>query len=369
MFDNILMGKASPFLILLWKILFYVPSRVYRFFFFLDQKRRKRLRKKLLPFENKPTISIGNITLGGSGKTMVGLSLVKYLVREGMVVAVVLRGYKGSLEREESAVLNEKNYLLAGDEAQLYYNIVRKNKGMVLVGYKKDISWLKAQQESDVVLLDDGFQRSEIPRSLDILCFDAGVGTGNGSLFPAGYLRQPLQDASKADCWFIKNTSSDEFCSKILLNSFRAGHYFFRPVVQYLENLEGERESFESLSGETILCFCAIGNPDSFFSLVHEKIKPQQMYCEFFPDHYDYTPHSLRSLEEKYSHCDKMLCTSKDFAKIYPLRKQISGKLQKKLYFLGIDIKIYASDSRGVEWGQIIGPGIKNLDNINKNAI
>lgn len=363
------MGKAHPLFTRLWKSVFFLPSQLYYVLFIIDQAIKKRRKNILVPYHKKTTISIGNITLGGSGKTMVGLSLAKYLVDQGLKVAVVLRGYKGRLCKEDSVLLTERNRDQAGDEGQLYYDVLKKSGGTVFVGKRKDVSWKKSQETGDIVLLDDGFQRRDIPRDIDILCFDSGIGLGNGALFPAGYLRQPLDSAADVHFTFFKTSTDNPLFLPDFRKSFKCQCFFFQPVPLFLQNLEGERLCRPDLSGETVLCFCAIGNADSFFTAVKENIALQRVYFREFSDHLEYSVSFLKKLEEKYSDCFIMICTQKDFVKIRTIQKQIPSKLKKKLYFLGIDIKIYSETSHKTMGWQDIDPLFKFLDKSENHAI
>lgn len=155
-----------------------------------------------------PVIGIGNIVSGGSGKTPFTLALAKAALRDGLDVAVSHRGYKGLLESSPTVISRGEGPLfpasVCGDEAWL---IAASLPSMpVVVGKDRlaSIALLEAlEPKPSLLLMDDVFQNHKVFKDIQIACFDAGVGIGNGRVIPAGYLREDLSALKRADLCLI----------------------------------------------------------------------------------------------------------------------------------------------------------------------
>ncbi len=165
-----------------------------------DLYRRGVLATRRLPCK---VVSVGNLTLGGTGKTPTTMELARRIHAMGWRVAVVSRGYRGSAEDRGAVVSDGRRLLLsaaeAGDEPCL---IARRLPGVpVVVGKDRWAAGMTAVQRfsSQVVILDDGFQHLRLNRDLDLLLFDAQAPLGNGRVFPGGRLREPSRAARRCD--------------------------------------------------------------------------------------------------------------------------------------------------------------------------
>jgi len=156
-----------------------------------------------------PVISIGNITLGGTGKTPFTIYLAKKLKNEGFSPAVLSRGYRGSAEKMNLLVSNGRELLCSaeesGDEPRL---MAEKLPGiMVAVGSNRFKSARLCHQEkspeTNIFILDDGFQHIQLQRDLDIVLIDATNPFGGEMLVPSGILREPLSSLARADAFVI----------------------------------------------------------------------------------------------------------------------------------------------------------------------
>lgn len=150
-----------------------------------------------------PVISVGNITVGGNGKTPMTIFLANRLGARGLSVAVVSRGYGAKVKARAPKLVGEEGRVLldateAGDEPVL---IAQKTKASVIVSADRVLGARYAfeHQGADVVLLDDGFQHWPIERDLDVVMVDGEEPFGNGRLLPAGTLREPSEALSRAD--------------------------------------------------------------------------------------------------------------------------------------------------------------------------
>lgn len=215
----------------------------------------------------RPVISIGNLTAGGTGKTPTAALLARMLLGHGLRVALLSRGYGGSLEGETRIVSDGRTVFLsateAGDEPVL---LARTVPGlMVVIGADRHQAGLLAEQElaPDIFLLDDGFQHMRLHRDLNILLLDCRNPFGNGRTLPAGLLREPRSAAARADLViFTRCTGGDAPAAPAGLPSCRAGHR-----LTALEPLPaGEAIPFAALSGERVFAFAGIAEPEHFFA-------------------------------------------------------------------------------------------------------
>mgnify|MGYP003321219454 CR=1 FL=1 len=160
-----------------------------------------------------PVISIGNLTLGGTGKTPAVIEIGKILQRSGYTVSVLLRGYKGNYGGNPLLVSDGKDLkttsLVAGDEAL----VIAKNLPGALVTVSKDRvkagKWVEQWSSANIHLLDDGFQHRKLYRSLNLLLIDVTNPFGSGYLFPAGFLREPLKELRRADAVILTRTQNN----------------------------------------------------------------------------------------------------------------------------------------------------------------
>ena len=159
---------------------------------------------------NRPVISIGNLTLGGTGKTPTVIALGKMLQGAGYSVSVLLRGYKGRhrggplLVSDGRRIRSES--ALAGDEAL----VIARNLPGALVTVGKDRAragrWIESRRPVDLHLLDDGFQHRKLHRCLDLVLVDVTNPFGGGQVVPAGQLREPLEALRRADAVILTRT-------------------------------------------------------------------------------------------------------------------------------------------------------------------
>ncbi len=258
-----------------------------------------------------PVISVGNITLGGTGKTPFILYLLE-LYKEKRVV-VLTRGYKGKIE----GVVEDKDGF--SDEARLIKK--RFPEVVVIAGKNRYSNYLKYRdnhQTPDLVILDDGFQHRKIKRNLDIVMFDGKLLLGNGLLFPAGPLREPLQTVNNfANLVIIKDGDEDV---KLLLKRL----FPKKPVFNFVSDsyklitLAGNEIILENLMNSKTVAFCGIGNPDSFKnSLKKIKITPETFIS--FGDHIDYNSLVVNKILSVAA--DYYITTEKDAVKLTTLWK------------------------------------------------
>ena len=280
-----------------------------------------------------PVISVGNLTMGGSGKTPVVIYLAEMLVARGFKPAVVSRGYKGKA-RADVTVVSDSNTILvdsavAGDEPVLISR--RVDKAVVATGKKRYIPCRKVIDAygCDVIILDDGFQHLPVKRDIDLVLFDTVFFAGNSRVFPGGDLREPVSSLNRCTAFLITgvnqlNYKRAEKCAELLHSKFPLQPIFktgsrYKNVHEVLpENSRGPTSTIPVASlPEKLIVFSGIANPLRFkLSLELESIP----FLEFipFPDHHNYSADDIKMLSEKAkTHgAAGFLTTEKDFVRI-----------------------------------------------------
>jgi tetraacyldisaccharide 4'-kinase len=273
-----------------------------------------------------PVISVGNIAVGGTGKTPLVMTLAKGLMDRKIPVAVLSRGYKK--EKDSSPLVSDgKTVFLSpresGDEPFLMAEVL---KGVpVLVGKDRFANGQVALQRFGIrgLLLDDGYQHLRLLRDLNILLIDSQTGFGDGHLLPRGILREPLSHLRRAQIFLLTKVESRDACQgleKKLLEIHplsQVFHSHYEPLD--LVGPAGEQEELHSFKGKKVLALSGIANPDYFSSLL-KKSGMEIVREAIYPDHYRYTENDLASIEENRKGTDWVVTTEKDMLKWKNLR-------------------------------------------------
>ncbi len=251
------------------------------------------------------TICVGNIYLGGTGKTPSVIKLYKILKKHGLKVAVGKKFYKSQLD--EISLLESETLLITGTSRN---KIIDKT----LI------------EKKDLLIFDDGLQDKNISYDIKLVCFDLDLFVGNGQLIPAGPLREKLSSIRKYDAVFLKGQSDNFKKFQQLLKNYNPNIQIFKTYYKPT-NLEkfDKRENY--------LLFSGIGNPNSFkkillennFNIVDDII---------FPDHFEYKEKDLQKIKAR---ADKLMAqivtTEKDYVKI-------NENFRSKINFLKIELEI-----------------------------
>lgn len=307
---------------LLIEYLLYPFTFLYRILFWWDKKRTKSFK-----LNNSIVWSVGNLSVGGTGKTPFTLYLIELALRNiGQEVYVLSRGYGGNKSNEGMEVLLNSKPENTGDEPFL----IKKNhpEARVLVGknrYKSFESYASKTESLKFVILDDGFQHHAIFRDHDFVLIDAENGLGNGKVFPSGKLRESedaLNRASSVVFTKVKdvnrykvNALKDKLEKKYSHLDFY--HFHYSPVC--FTNLLGHTLSLDEMKFRDVYLFSGIANPESF----RDTVKP---YCRtilgerIYSDHYNYTETDLANLYSELKSGTVLLCTEKDFVKLTHLQ-------------------------------------------------
>jgi tetraacyldisaccharide 4'-kinase len=272
-----------------------------------------------------PVISIGNITVGGTGKTPLVMALAKGLMEKGISVAILSRGYKG--KRISAPVVSDGKTIFlspeeAGDEAFL---MARACRGIpVLVGKDRFTNGRIALQQFGVkgLLLDDGYQHLALSRNINILLIDSYIGFGDHTLLPRGILREPLSHLRRTNIFLLTKVEDPQTVQPLerkihqILPSSQVFHSHYEPVSLLSPN-DGVEE-LDSLRGRKILTLSGIANP-LYFSSMLRKCGADIVGEAVFPDHHPYTPEDLSSVAEKSKRADCIVTTEKDMVKLKQL--------------------------------------------------
>ncbi len=272
-----------------------------------------------------PVISVGNITVGGTGKTPLVMALAKGLMDRGIPVAILSRGYKGK-KASGPLVGDGRIVSLSPEESGDEPFLMAKSLKDIPVFVAKDrfATGRMALQRFNVrgLLLDDGYQHLRLYRDLNILLVDSHVGFGDQHLLPRGILREPLPYLRRANLFLLTKVEDPEECRSLetTLRDFQPSspifHSHYEPIG--LIGLAEEWEELHSLKGKRALVFSGIANPVYFSSLV-KKCGMEIVKEISFPDHHFYTAKDLASLEKEGKGTDWFVTTEKDMVKLMGL--------------------------------------------------
>jgi tetraacyldisaccharide 4'-kinase len=287
----------------------------------------------------RPVISVGNITVGGTGKTPATAYIARYLMAQGLKVAVLSRGYGGSREGQTAIVADGVSILLdagqCGDEPYLLAATVPGL--MVVMGADRHRAGMLAMERlsPDIFLLDDGFQHLRLRRDLDILLLDCARPFGNGWTLPAGLLREPRSAAQRAD--LVMYTRCPQGYSPAPLSGKPACSARHR-LGDAVPLAGGPTVSFDSLRGGKVLAFAGIGEPGPFFEELRA-LGLDVIHTIPLPDHAAYTPSQLAGLTAAFRACgaDCAVTTEKDGVKLRGLVLEFADRVMLARLELVID--------------------------------
>jgi tetraacyldisaccharide 4'-kinase len=269
---------------------------------------------------------VGNITVGGTGKTPLTITLAKELKNRGIRVAILSRGYKRK-KNSEPVVSDGKTIFLSPDESgDEPFLMAQACKDIpVLVGKDRFMNGRIALQRFGVqgLLLDDGYQYLPLQRDLNILLIDSHIGFGDEHLLPRGILREPLSHLRRANLFLLTKLEKPEISQPLekkirkINPSSQVFHSHYEPTS--LVGPQGEQEAFHSLRGKKILALSGIANSNYFSSLLR-KCGVEIVREAVFPDHHLYTVKDLSSIEEKGKGVDCIVTTEKDMVKLKKMK-------------------------------------------------
>jgi len=295
-----------------------------------------------------PVISIGNITVGGTGKTPLVAHISRLLANEGRNVCILTRGY-GRKDAAKRIVVSDGFQVLAdvaesGDEP---FWLAEKLKGVAAVICDPVRSaagqWAIEHLDSNALVLDDGFQHLQLARDLNILAIDATNPWGGGRLLPSGGLREAPHGAARADCVIITRAAPDSNIQelKTTLRKLPGDRPIFISHMRTTSVRELRASRVEPGVGITqpVAAFCAVGNPASFFDHL-SKAGLTLAHNHVFPDHHHYKQADIDrvSKEARRAGAASLITTAKDAVKLRELQFDLP------CYILEIEISIAEED-------------------------
>lgn len=279
-----------------------------------------------------PVVSVGNITTGGTGKTPMVEWLARWYRERDVRVALISRGYgaqRGAVN-DEALELEEKlpdvPHLQDPDRVKVARIAVE-------------------ELDSQLLVLDDGFQNRRIYRDLEIVLIDALDPFGAGHLLPRGLLREPLSSLNRADIVAltranqVNDTVREEVQAKVKMFAPEAAWIEVAQEPKSLQSAGGKTESLDMFAGKSVLAFCGIGNPTGF-RITLEECGFEVVELKEFPDHHRYSREDIQALvdwAESFSQVEAIFCTHKDLVKIEAAKL---GGLPLWAIRIGVEIRV-----------------------------
>ena len=343
------------FILNLFSILF---AQIIKIRYFLYDKRL---------LKNNPlgclVIVVGNITVGGTGKTPVVEKLAKTLQQNGRKVGIISRGYKSKKESLTKKMLrfitngevappkvvsDGKNVLLgsklAGDEP---YMLAKNLPGVVVVCDKNRVKagyFAIKDFGCDTLVLDDGFQYLKLKGSLNICLVDSTNPFGNEHLLPRGILREPLHRLSKADYILITKTKNIQQCEElhrtIRKHNSLAKMIYCTHTPRFLVDIKSQEEkNLDFIKGKKVAIFSGIAYPESFEGTIKEQ-GADIIYTKRFLDHHRFSKGEIKTvfMEAFASGAEMILTTEKDAVRLPKIFPKIP------LYYLRLEIDLLSND-------------------------
>ena len=253
-----------------------------------------------------PVIVVGNINVGGTGKTPLVVWLAEQLSLAGYRPGIISRGYGGNA-KQVTPVLPSTDPTVAGDEAVL---IAMRSACPVFVSANRVAAaenLLASFPECDVIISDDGLQHYRMQRDVEIVVYDALKGFGNGALLPAGPLRESISRLKTVDA-VVCNGKSDLPEVFESLKAFGSIEMQLEPGAFYNLLAEHQKADAQAFSGKKVVAIAGIGNPTRFFAAL--KNLGLQFEGRAYPDHYAFKAEDFRSID-----ADIIVMTEKDAVK------------------------------------------------------
>jgi tetraacyldisaccharide 4'-kinase len=294
-----------------------------------------------------PVISVGNISVGGTGKTPCVIMLANMLKKNGFRPAVISRGYGGRSTSPVNIVSDGDKVLLdsetAGDEPSLMAHAL---KGIpVITGAERRITGQVAIDKfgANVLICDDAMQHRQIYRDINLVLLDSKGLKGNDHILPMGKLREPLKEIRRASAILLTradeevktDTKIEAMIKTEKIPVFRSIH---KPQDIIISD-ETVQMPISELKGKKVCAFCAIANPDSFEKTILAA-RAKVLSFDIFPDHHRYSEKEIEKLKTSFikSGADYLMTTEKD-----AMRLQNHPEFLKSLYILRVKMEIKPS--------------------------
>ena len=291
-----------------------------------------------------PVVSIGNITMGGTGKTPLVDLVVKYYSRKGLKPAILSRGYKRSTTGVNMVADGSQIFLgsrEAGDECAM---LAHKNPETVVVVAEKRkegavfVAEHFAGNLPDVLVLDDGFQHRQLYRDLDIAVINSSAPFFDDRLIPAGRLREPRKNLDRADLLILSKITGTEQALRFEKKLRATGKPLVKTGIR-----PGKPVQFagpDVLQPERVIALAGIGQPESFLESLQQS--GMEVVSEtFFGDHAEFPANKIKSLVEEALNNDlSIITTEKDYYRLLSNRPILATLSQVPCFYLPVEIEI-----------------------------
>jgi 3-deoxy-D-manno-octulosonic-acid transferase len=328
-------GSLSFFFLQVFSFLYLIGYLIHKSFYYLGLIKPKNLSAKV--------VSVGNITVGGSGKTPFVLYLAKKLRGKGMNFAILTRGYR-RLSNDTIVLRKNDSFEIkweqVGDEPYLLSNYLPEIP--IIVDKDRFHSGKIAQEKykAEFLLLDDGFQHWRLKRDLDIVMIDSSIDLEKEKILPAGRLREPLASLKRADLFILTRVDQSVYKDNMIkiLRRYNPQTPIVESILQVtsFENWKDQSEiELNQLKGKKVLAFCGIGNPHSFERTL--KSSDLEISNAF------YTRKDLLSLQEEAgkSGAEYLITTEKDSVRLPEI-----SELTIPLLVVKVELKITSGEEK-----------------------
>lgn len=296
---------------------------------------------------NATVISVGNLTVGGSGKTPAVIYITGLLKRLGLDVAVLSRGYKRKT----------KGYLYVSDGEKIFYDVSQTGDEIYQTVIECNVKAAVAEKRvqgaeqlikdsgASVIVLDDGFQHRWLHRDLDIVIFDQRFLTAadkyENMLLPTGNLREPYSSLNRADIIIINRKFSDKKKLPYHIEKYFEGKFIFHAsyrAVGFVDVKDGEFYDIKDFVGQKSLIINGIANPYSFIKVLNS-LSIDTTSRLIFLDHNNYNHNEVQKIRKEFytSNSSSVITTHKDAVKLNRYKREIDDI---DIYYLKIEMDI-----------------------------
>jgi tetraacyldisaccharide 4'-kinase len=299
-------------------------------------------------------VSVGNLTLGGTGKTPMVLWLAERLAKMRVPVGILSRGYRGTITAPGQSKPGGHAEVAASrasssDEVRMMQRRLGSRAGFGVGPDRWRSGMALAQAGMKFLLLDDGFQHLQLGRDADIVLIDSTDPWGGGRLLPAGRLREPLSALARADIVVITRSHSAPGIEAELRRHCAAPVFYARTELETMRPVFQPRESSVAADwlGKRVFAFCGIGNPAAFFADL-ERWGMSLAGRMAFRDHHRYSPADARRIEAAAagSGAEAIVCTEKDTFNLGPA-------VFERLQVFSCDVSMQVADAERF-WNAIL---------------
>lgn len=268
-------------------------------------------------------ISVGNVSLGGTGKTPITISIANFLQKKGLKVGIVSRGY-GRKKSSNSFLVDNQHWTECGDEVVLLKNNLHTEIPIFVSNNKVFAAKKLSKMGCNIIILDDGFQHRKIHRDIDIVLIGPQNQLKNSQLvYPYGSLREPVKNIKRADITVM--TKKNIVKNKSILNFDYALDLVIKDEILSTSKNKLIKDLLKSSDN---LSVCSIGDPISF-SKTLESLNINIKKRLIFPDHWSFSLQDVNKINKLASKYDlhNIICTEKDYIKLIDFKKSLNISL------------------------------------------